>query len=419
MVVAHPSAPEPSISFVELASTTDTSEDLPLGPLVPADAQGWSPLAVGCATLGYGIYAPPPTTKEDLEMPLRMVRLALRYGVTVFDTSPHYHPSEVVLGNCFRALKDEYPRESYKVITKTGRYAGDGFDYSPENIETSVRRSLRRLGCGYLDVVYLHDVEFVATPQACLQKIYKPLDFLSDPKLQAEAGLLDSQAGEILGEGDEKIVAAFQVLMKLRDEGLVKDIGISGYPLPVLLRLSRLLASNPLTTPGITSLLSYSHSNLANTSFSSYLPLFLQTSPNLRILTASPLSMGLLSPSGPPNWHPARTGSPQLMKSTAEAIDLAKEKWGKEGGVVDLALGFGVRNLEVEKGGRKVPVVVGWKNVGEVHEGVRVWREVNGLGGEGGKEAKKGREETEVKFRKVFERDGVQDMSWPSGPWTK
>lgn len=74
----------------------------------------------------------------------------------------------------------------------------------------------------------LHDVEFVATPQACLQKIYKPLDFLSDPKLQAEAGLLDSQAGEILGEGDEKIVAAFQVLMKLRDEGLVKDIGISG-----------------------------------------------------------------------------------------------------------------------------------------------------------------------------------------------
>lgn len=106
------------------------------------------------------------------------------------------------------------------------------------------------------------------------------------------------------------------------------------------------------------------------------------------------------------------------MKSTAEAIDLAKEKWGKEGGVVDLALGFGVRNLEVEKGGRKVPVVVGWKNVGEVHEGVRVWREVNGLGGggEGGKEVKKGREEMEVKFRKVFERDGVQDMSWPSGP---
>jgi len=107
------------------------------------------------------------------------------------------------------------------------------------------------------------------------------------------------------------------------------------------------------------------------------------------------------------------------MKSTAEAIELAKEGWGVEGGVVDLALGFGAKNLEI--GGerrRKVPVVVGWKNIQEVHEGVRVWREVNGLGG-GEEEERKTknarREVMEGKFRKVFERDGVQDISWPSG----
>jgi aryl-alcohol dehydrogenase-like predicted oxidoreductase len=54
------------------------------------DAEGWSPLALGCATFGYGIYAPPPTTPEQLALPIRTVRLALDYGITVFDTSPQY-----------------------------------------------------------------------------------------------------------------------------------------------------------------------------------------------------------------------------------------------------------------------------------------------------------------------------------------
>ena len=59
----------------------------------------------------------------------------------------------MIVGNCLRALKDEFPRESYKIITKCGRYGDDGFDYAPQTIEKSVRRSLDRLGCGYLDVV--------------------------------------------------------------------------------------------------------------------------------------------------------------------------------------------------------------------------------------------------------------------------
>ncbi len=45
-----------------------------------------------------------------------------------------------------------------------GRYglgAAD-FDYSPTTIRRSVHRSLKRLHTQYLDVVYLHDVEFIA-----------------------------------------------------------------------------------------------------------------------------------------------------------------------------------------------------------------------------------------------------------------
>lgn len=140
----------------------------------------FSPLALGCATFGWGMYAEPPSTDEEKMMPLRTVRLALRSGITVFDTAPQsvdhypiplvsvvpeaetirqipfdnsYHPSEGILGNALDALKEEYPRSSYRISSKCGRYNSDGFDYSPSNIEASVRRSLRLLKCGYLDIV--------------------------------------------------------------------------------------------------------------------------------------------------------------------------------------------------------------------------------------------------------------------------
>lgn len=58
-----------------------------------------------------------------------------------------------MLGNALSALAAEHPRESYKLISKCGRYNSDGFDYSPINIEASVRRSLKRLQSGYLDCV--------------------------------------------------------------------------------------------------------------------------------------------------------------------------------------------------------------------------------------------------------------------------
>lgn len=43
---------------------------------------------MGCATFGWGIYAKRPETEEERALPLRTVRLALDYGIRVFDTSP-------------------------------------------------------------------------------------------------------------------------------------------------------------------------------------------------------------------------------------------------------------------------------------------------------------------------------------------
>lgn len=69
--------------------------------------------------------------------------------------APWYHPSEIVLGRVFDALKDEYPRESYQLITKLGKYGPKvkHHTYDKESVRQSVERSLKRLRTDYLDVV--------------------------------------------------------------------------------------------------------------------------------------------------------------------------------------------------------------------------------------------------------------------------
>ena len=47
---------------------------------------------------------------------IRYLWIALRYGIRAFDTSAYYGPSEIVLGGVLRALKSEFPRESYKLV---------------------------------------------------------------------------------------------------------------------------------------------------------------------------------------------------------------------------------------------------------------------------------------------------------------
>lgn len=57
----------------------------------------------------------------------------------------------------------EFPRESYLVATKVGRYGEKvkDFDYSRARVRHSVQESLARMGLEYLDIVYVHDVEFL------------------------------------------------------------------------------------------------------------------------------------------------------------------------------------------------------------------------------------------------------------------
>lgn len=86
-------------------------------------------------------------------------------------------------------------------------------------------RSLKRLHTTYLDIVYVHDVEFIA---AC------PAPRTSGDHsgaLGAEAdayGLGEGHAAVVCGDGDREVLAAIAELRALQDEGAVKRVGISG-----------------------------------------------------------------------------------------------------------------------------------------------------------------------------------------------
>ncbi|GJE84764.1 aldo/keto reductase [Phanerochaete sordida] len=404
-------SPQPVFNFPLVDEVPDDEQDTPLPGkhLSGIGALGLPEIVFGAATF-HTVYN--STDYFSSGTPLRTVRLALRYGVKAFDTSAYYGPSEIILGAALKALENEFPRQSYQLMTKCGRYGPTQahFDYSPQTVRRSVERSLARLHTTYLDTVYLHDVEFVCSnpPPAGSHSVA-----LVDKA--AEYGLAPDDEGKILGEGDQKILDAVAELRKMKLEGLVRNIGITGkedsrmtltsvlklrtagYPLPVLLRLAILVLR--ATGEPLDVLLSYSHLNLQNDTFALYAPQLRHRAKIRQLLTASPLNMGLLTPTPPP-WHPAPVGLREAA-SRAHSICVANG-WGR--GLPSIALGFAYRKAkELE-----LPTVVGLSNLQEVHETMKVWRELNS---ETGDVAKKRRA---VEALAIDQFSAFEGWSWAS-----
>ena len=126
---------------------------------------------------------------------IRAVHVAVDNGINFIDVSPYYGhlKAEQVLGKALR----EIPRDKYYLSTKVGRYGKDGvnmWDYSAERVTRSVYESMERLGIDYIDLINVHDIEFQAALPGGLQKV-----------------------------ADETLPA----LVKLRDEGVVRHVGIT------------------------------------------------------------------------------------------------------------------------------------------------------------------------------------------------
>ncbi|CAG8438636.1 3201_t:CDS:2 [Ambispora gerdemannii] len=262
------------------------------------------------------------------DWPLRAVQRAFELGINGFDTSPYYGDSEIILGDALHALGHKYPRNTYYIATKVGRYGplkGD-FDYSSERVEKSVNDSLARLKTEYLDIVFAHDVEFV-------------------------------DVEDVVG-----INGALSKLFELKKKKKIRYVGISGYPLDVLLKIAKI--QHDRHQP-IDIILSYCHYTLQSTLLVNYIQKFRKEAEVKYVLNASPLSMGLLRNKPPPNWHPASTELKEAVKKCAE---IATNEYRQN--ISKLAVQFSLGYDEVET------TVIGFSNNQEVEESVAWLHEI-------------------------------------------
>jgi aryl-alcohol dehydrogenase-like predicted oxidoreductase len=254
----------------------------------------------------------------------------------LLDTAPWYGhgTSEIVVGWALEEIlsnKDEnndnnkprdgetttinssIAREDLCINTKVGRYEADPkqqFDFSRIATLESAQRSLERLRCGYIDVLQLHDPEFSPTLNVLLEE-------------------------------------TIPAMVECRDKGWCRALGLTGYPLEV----QHQILTHSLEQYGTENsrriwdqALTYGHFNLHDSSL-----VHRRVNPSrasfaefchhnkLGVLAAAPLSMGLLTHSEPPDWHPANNS--ELAKACAEAAGICK---GLGVNIADLAILYAI-----------------------------------------------------------------------------
>ncbi|PKI83872.1 D-arabinose 1-dehydrogenase (NAD(+)) [Malassezia vespertilionis] len=360
-----------------------------------------SPLLFGGGAFGAGMYNADTVLHSDAC--IRALRLAFRYGINALDTSPYYYPSELVLGRALRTLAPEFPRASYFLITKCGRYgpARSAFDYTPERISQSVHDSMERLGTTYLDAALLHDAEFVSDqPRATLDPDGALLaanavgiacdqhGALTQGEARVVLGTTPADAPVLRGDGDRRVLDAAHALFALKDRGVIKNVGMSGYPVAELVRISRFIACNAPFRP-LDIVLNYSNHTLHSDLLPQWQDMFavcpwpggvcpdgsgrVWEAPML--LNASPFSMGLFSDRGAPPWHPA---SPALQETVQQvharlarlAAEAKRVSVPKENVLGRTALLHGIRGTEK----LELRTLLGMSNVEEVHAAIAIYR---------------------------------------------
>ncbi|MBA2618422.1 MAG: aldo/keto reductase [Rubrobacter sp.] len=156
-----------------------------------------SPLCIGCAPLG-----DMPETFEygvDEERALRTLEAVFESPVNFLDTAASYGDgeSERRIGEVLKR-RGGLP-EGVVLATKADRDLQTG-EFSGDQMRRSVERSLKLLGLDRLQIVYLHDPE------------HESFEHIMAP------------GGPV------------EVLFELRDEGIVKHLGVAGGPIELMIR---------------------------------------------------------------------------------------------------------------------------------------------------------------------------------------
>lgn len=237
-----------------------------------------SSLSFGASSLGSVFHE----TKEAES--IKAVETAIEGGINFIDVSPYYghYKAETVLGKALKTI----PRDKYYLSTKVGRYGKDGkntWDYSAKRATESVYESMERLNIDYIDIINVHDIEFQAALPGGLAKVC-----------------------------EETLPA----LVELKKKGVVGHVGITDLQLK---NIKWVIDHTPNGT--VESVLNFCHYCLNDDELLDYLDFF--EAKGIGVINASPLSMGLLTMRGVPDWHPAPK---PLVETCAKAALYCKEK---------------------------------------------------------------------------------------------
>jgi L-galactose dehydrogenase len=294
-----------------------------------------SVLGFGASTLGDEFGAIDPAEGQ------RAVDAAIDHGINFFDVAPYYGRTlaEERLG---RFLLGK--RQQVVLATKVGRYDRDppaGFDFSAARVVRSVEESLRRLRTDVIDLYLAHDIEFA------------PRRVVVEETLPA--------------------------MRALQQQGKVRYIGVTGYPLDVLQAVA--------VEGDVDVVMSYCHYSLLNTRLACELAPAVRGR-GLGLINASPLHMGVLTAHGPPSWHPA----PRAMLAAARGA----AAWcaANSADIADVALRFALADAPVDS------TLVGLRTRAEVLAGVR---------------ALEGAPDGRALAGVLSLLSSAQDIDWPSG----
>jgi D-threo-aldose 1-dehydrogenase len=275
-------------------------------------------LGLGTAPLG-GLY-----DAIDDETARAVVERAWELGIRYFDTAPYYGSGDAErrLG----AVLCERPRDAFVVSTKVGRLLRPGesgwrgapplqayFDFSYDATLRSLEQSLERLGLDRVDVALVHD----------------PDDHY-----------------------DEAIAGACRALARLRDEGVVRAIGVGMNQTALLCRFAEETDPDCFLVAGRYTLLDRSAEE-------GLLPLCEERA--IAVIAGGVFNSGVLAGGGTYDYESA---SPAVLERVAELREICAQR---EVPLAAVALQFPLRHPAIAR------VLVGCRTPNEVEEDVRLF----------------------------------------------
>ena len=130
----------------------------------------FSKISLGTSQFGNGDY------KMSYNYCKAIIDKALSNKINYIDTSPYYGDgkAEDMVGKCLKNVT----RDRYIISSKAGRNSDKTYSYRYYDIANSVMKSIQRLGCGYIDILFINDIEYAENIDIIIQESLTALLYL-------------------------------------------------------------------------------------------------------------------------------------------------------------------------------------------------------------------------------------------------